>query len=106
MKVSVVRGGGLAGIMTTTTLDAVDLSPQDAKALRAKVAAAAITGPHPKSAAAQPDRFAYELTVDADGERKTVRVGEADLTPQLQELLAWIQAAPARRQGVRPPGRA
>lgn len=104
MKVSVVRGGGLAGITTTTTLDVIDLSPQDAKVLRAKVAAAAITGPHPRSAA-QPDRFAYELTVDADGERRTLRCGEADLSPQLQELLTWIQAAPARRQEVRPPGR-
>lgn len=104
MRVSVVRGGGIAGLVTTTTLDAADLSPPDARALRAKVDAAGVLAASSRTAP-RPDRFTYELTVDADGHQHSLRVGEADLSPELSELVTWVQSAPARQQQVRPPGR-
>lgn len=103
MRVSVVRGGGIAGLVTTTTVDAADLSPPDAQALQAKVDAAGVLGPAGRTTAG-PDRFTYELTVDAGGDQHTLRVGEADLTPELADLVGWVQAAPARKQRVTPPG--
>jgi hypothetical protein len=105
VKISIVRGGGLAGMVTQTTLDADDLSGPDAATLRAKVDQAAVFGPRGHGTRPQPDRFSYELTVEDEGRRHTLRLPEQDLSPQLQDLITWVNHAPARRQEVRPPGR-
>jgi hypothetical protein len=109
VKISIVRGGGLAGMVTRTTLDADDLSGPDAATLRAKVDQAGVFGPHgtgTRPGRPQPDRFSYELTVEDEDKRQTLRLPEQDLSPQLQDLITWVNHAPARRQEVRPPGRA
>jgi hypothetical protein len=108
VKISIVRGGGLAGMVTQTTLDADDLSGPDAAALRAKVDQAGVFGPPghaTQPGRPQPDRFSYELTVEDEGRRQTLRLPEQDLSPHLQDLITWVNHAPARRQEIRPPGR-
>ncbi|MET8052250.1 protealysin inhibitor emfourin, partial [Streptosporangium sp. NPDC005286] len=37
MKVSIVRGGGIAGLVTTTTVDSASLAPQQVAELRSRV---------------------------------------------------------------------
>ena len=108
MKISIVRGGGLAGMVTTTSLDTDDLTGPDDAALRAKVDQAAVFQPHQRGAETtppQPDRFSYELTVEDHDRRQTVRVRDQDLSPELHDLITWVHNSPARRQVVRPPGR-
>jgi len=102
----VVRGGGLAGVVQTTTADSERLAPDDAEALRVKVAEAGFfdlpaDGGCPSGGA---DRFAYAVTVE-DGDRAhTVRWGEADLPAGVRALVAWVSAVPGRREDVAPPG--
>jgi hypothetical protein len=106
VKISIVRGGGLAGVVTATTLNVADLSEQDAAMLHDRVNQAELLSlpEHSQSAPPQPDSFYYELTVEDKHRRHTVRLGEQDLSPQLRELITWVYAAPARRQEVVHPG--
>jgi emfourin len=107
VKISIVRGGGLAGMVTTTSLDTDDLTGPDKAALRAKVDQAAVHQSHRRGTErtpTQPDRFSYELTIEDNGRRQTLRIRDQDLSPELHDLITWVQNSPARRQEVRPPG--
>jgi hypothetical protein len=108
MKVSIVRGGGLAGLVTATTVNTEDLGPADAESLRTRVAAARLPELAQPSAQApsQPDRFSYEVTVEDGADRQTVRVREQDAPAQVRDLIRWVHNSPARRQEVTPPGTA
>jgi hypothetical protein len=106
VKVSVVRGGGLAGLVETTTADSDALAPDDAEALRRKVAEAGFfdlpaEGSGPSAGA---DRFAYAVTVEDAGRAHTVRRAEADLPDGVRALVAWVSGVPGRREDVAPPG--
>ncbi len=101
-----VRGGGLAGLVGTTTADSETLAPDDAETLRHKVDEAGFfdlpaEGGGPS---AGPDRFAYAVTVEDDDRAHTVRRGEADLPDGVRALVAWVSSVPGRREGVAPPG--
>lgn len=107
MKVSVVRGGGLAGVVETTTADSERLSEGDATALREKVDAAGffdlpgeVERPPPGGA----DRFHYAVTVEDSGRAHTVRRAEPDLPEALGALIAWLSSVPGAESGVAPPG--
>jgi len=108
VRLSVVRGGGLAGVTVETTLDTADLDAGDAGMLRKMVAGCFPGPPAARLPAArlpaQPDRFAYELRVETQGSVRTLRVGEADVSAELSELLTWVHRSPARKAVVRPPG--
>ena len=106
MKVSVVRGGGLAGVVQTTTADSETLAPADAEALHRKVVEAGFFDVPAEGGgpSAGPDRFSYAVTVE-DGERAhTVRRGEADLPEGIRALVAWVSSVPGRREDVAPAG--
>jgi hypothetical protein len=108
VKISIVRGGGLAGMVTVTSLDTDDLSGPDEAALRAKVDQAAVFQPHQRGAETtppQPDRFSYELTIEDNDRRQTLRIRDQDLSPEQRDLITLVHNSPARRQEVRPPGR-
>jgi hypothetical protein len=107
VKVSVVRGGGLAGLVETTTADSDRLGADDADSLRRKVAEARFFdlsesgGPAARGGA---DRFHYAVTVE-DGDRAhTVRRSEPDLPETLGALIAWVSSLPAAETGLAPPG--
>ena len=106
MKVSVVRGGGLAGVVETTTADSATLAPDDAALLRSKVDEAKFfdlpgAGPRPGAGA---DRFHYAVTVEDDDRAHTVHRAEADLPAALGALIAWVSSVPGRETGLAPPG--
>ena len=80
MKVSVVRGGGIAGLVTTSVLDTADLADDDAHALRAavdRVRGADATEP---AQAAVADRFRYEVSVEDESRTDTVRCAEREMS--------------------------
>jgi emfourin len=102
LKVSIVKGGGIAGVVTRTELTTDALSPDDATELRDKVAASQVLeAAAPKSReAAHPDESQYEVTVDHDGGTHTARFGEADLPDSVRSLITWTEAHPAREEAI------
>ena len=112
MRVSVVRGGGLAGVVETTTADSERLSDDDAAALRAKVDAAGffdlagdVERPGPAAAGGGgADRFHYAVTVEDADRAHTVRRAEPDLPEALGALIAWVSAVPGAETGLAAPG--
>jgi hypothetical protein len=107
MKLSVVRGGGLGGFVTHTEIAEEALSAEGAKALRDKVAEARLLKlpPAPAPEKAYPEDLHYELTVEDEGRRRTVRMTEASMPDSVRSLIAWADSVPERKERVEPPGK-
>jgi hypothetical protein len=106
MRLSVVRGGGVAGMVTRTELDAAGLPPDAAAELhgllgRAGLVADAPTAPSPTN---HPDEQQYELRLEDEGVTRTVRVSDTTMPEPVRELLQWIDARPEREETIGPPG--
>jgi hypothetical protein len=106
MKLTVVQGGGIAGLVRTVSADTASLDPAQAEALTAMVQDAGMfdlparLGP----ASSQPDAFDYELTVE-DGERRTTIRANGDALPDhVRDLIAWLQSVPGHEERVDAPG--
>lgn len=102
MKVSVVRGGGIAGLSTRTELDARDLAPEDARRLRVLVSGAALSE-EPRDAGGQPwpDQMSYELVVVDDVEVRA-RFTDQNLPDGTRLLIEWIDSRPERTHRPEP----
>jgi hypothetical protein len=95
--VSVVRGGGIAGISTRTTLVGDDLPGHEVETLSRLVQQAGLVrGAAAGSAAGGADQQLYEVEVVDDAGRVSARFGEEDLPDEVRELVAWIDARPER----------
>jgi len=108
VRVSVVRGGGLAGVVETTTADSERLSAGDAALLRDKVDQSGffdLPGDVERAAApAGADRFHYAVTVEDAERTHTVRRAEPELPEALGALIAWVSSVPGAETGLTPPG--
>ena len=106
MKVSVVRGGGVSGLVTVTTVDSRTLSADDSKTLSRMVEEAdAFREPDVAAAhGAGPDEFQVSVTLEDATRRRTVTAAEHDLPSRLRSLVDWVSAAPGRTEEVGPPG--
>jgi len=106
MKVSVVRGGGVSGLVTVTTVDSQTLSADDAKALSRMVEEADAFGEPGVTAThdAGPDEFQVSVTLEDATRRRTVTAAEHDLPDRLRSLVDWVSAVPGRTEEVGPPG--
>jgi hypothetical protein len=89
MRIEFERTGGFAGMRVAATIDTETLPPDEARAVREMVGAARffdlpakITSPTPGA-----DQFQYRLTVEAEGRKHTVEVGDASAPEALQPLL-------------------
>ena len=102
MKVSIVRGGGLAGLVKTTAVDADALSPEDAQRLREKVHEAGIFDLPGEitSGGEQKDRFSYALTVEDAGREHTVLASEEALPASVRSLVSWLGTVPEREDRI------
>jgi hypothetical protein len=87
------RSGGFGGIRTTASLDLSTLPKKKAAAVQALIDAAkffdlpaSIRPKHP-----QPDRFQFELTIEAGDRTHTVSISEEAASKELRALLAWLQ---------------
>ncbi len=106
MKVSVVRGGGVSGLVTVTTVDSQTLAAEDAKTLTRMIAEADAFGEPGVTAThgAGPDEFQVSVTLEDGARRRTVTAADHDLPSHLRSLVDWVSAAPGRTEEVGPPG--
>ena len=97
MQITVERTGGFTGIPLTKTVDGAALSQQEAIRLHQMMAAADFFKlPSTIPSIPQPDRFQYQITVEQEGKRHSVTVGEAAVPATLKTLLNWLMAQPAQ----------
>jgi hypothetical protein len=106
VKVSIVRGGGVSGLVTVTTVDSGTLSPEDARTLAGMAEEANVfDGPEVTSAEASgPDELQVSVTLEDGARRRTVTAAEHDLPNSLRSLVAWVSSAPGRTEEVTSPG--
>ena len=89
MRIQFDRTGGFAGLRMAATLETESLPPDEAQSLLDLVKAArffdlpAVIEPPPAGA----DQFKYKLTIEAEGRRHTVEMGDASAPETLQPLL-------------------
>jgi hypothetical protein len=93
VKVSIVRGGGLAGIATRTEL-ASEALPEDARRRLETLAAGVSAASAPPSA--HPDETRYRVTVDAVSATYT----ESSLPGPVRELIEFVRTRPERQDAI------
>jgi hypothetical protein len=104
MKISVTRGGGFAGLVTTRTVTSESLSPDDANTLRKKVEEAFRLSASLGSQKKLPDSYDYAVTVEDDeGHKRTLALSEENLSEPIWALISWIDALPAVDETIGPP---
>jgi len=106
MRLTVERGGGIAGFVTTTTIRSDALPPEDEHELSERVSAAGLlTMPGPSAPSVrQPDELLYAISVEAEGQARTLRFSEANLPEEVRRLIAWVDSRPEREDRIEPPG--
>jgi hypothetical protein len=106
MKVSVLRGGGIGGMLTRTELDSEALPAADAEVFERRIREAHVLDADPPAAArpGHPDELAYEIDVDEGERRRTFRASEETTPEPLRALIEWIDSRPERDVRVEPPG--
>jgi hypothetical protein len=112
MKVSIARGGGLAGLVRKTEL-AVDALPDDAAGeLKQKLDRAGLGGgaraagvtPPGERPRPHPDELSYSVTIEDEGGERTIEGTETSLPREVRELVQWVDARPERHDELKPPG--
>ncbi len=103
MRIKYERSGGFAGITVSKEIDLSALKPAEAKKIEGLIQTSEFfkLPKTPKKASstmsqrsvAQPDRFQYKLTIEADGQKHTVTASEQNLPPNLKPLLDWLNTA-------------
>ena len=92
MRIQFERSGGFAGMRLAATIDTAKLPAEQAGALQGSITAARFFDlpakiPAPPHAA---DQFQYIVTIEGEGQRHTVDVGEGSASPELQSLLQQL----------------
>ena len=102
MKLTIIRGGGLAGISRQTELASEALPPGEATKLHELVEGAGLLGEAaPREAPpAHPDEMSYEVIVEHEGRAQTQRFTEQTLPDPVRRLIASIDSRPERRQSI------
>lgn len=104
MKISVTRGGGFAGLVSTKTVTSESLSPDDANTLRQKVQEAFGSSTSLSGRPKRPDSYDYSVTAEDDeGHKRTLLLGEENLTEQTWALISWIDSLPSVEETIGPP---
>jgi hypothetical protein len=95
MRLSIVRGGGLAGVARRTELTSEALPEDAARALEAR-ASAVVPDAGGEAAARTPDEMLYEVCVERAEGTTTVRYTDATLPEEVRALIAWADGRPER----------
>jgi hypothetical protein len=104
VRLEIVRGGGLAGIVSRTELDSADLPDADARRLDDLCRAAQLEPLAAEPARGAADELLYELTLEDGGARRTARFTDATLPPSTQALVSFVDDRPERTHVVEVPG--
>lgn len=104
MKVTIVRGGGLAGLVKRTELADGELPATAAAEFDALTRSLPAVDPG-RSDPAHADELSYELTVGDDSEAlpRTLRFGESTLPDSVRALIEWVDARPEQKTTIAPP---
>lgn len=106
MKVAVVRGGGIAGVVQRTELASSALDAHDTAELQRRVRDSGVlaAAPEPSAPARGADRLRYSVAVDEDGEQRVAHFDEESLPEGVRELIEWVGAHPQAEHEVQRPG--
>ena len=99
MKLTITRGGGLAGLTRQTEVASEALPPGDATKLHELVEGSGLLSEAaPKEAPpTHPDEMSYEVTVEDQGRARTQRFTEQTLPDSVRSLIAWADSRPEHR---------
>ena len=100
MNVSIVRGGGIAGIATRTQLASEALPEAESRRLE-ELASAVTPGPASGGGASHPDETLYKVTVDG----VTATHTETTLPEPVRALIDFVSERPEREDKLVQPKR-
>lgn len=101
MKLTVRRGGGIAGIVARTELDANVLPPPDAAAFTAEVNRARLQElPDPPATSGRPDAQLYDISLEETGQPFSLHYTDESLPEDVRRLLAWVDGRPERIESI------
>jgi hypothetical protein len=102
LKLTIIRGGGVAGITRQTELESDALPPDEATKLDELVEGSGLLGEAaPREVPpAHPDELSYEVIVEQEGRARTQRFTEQTLPDEVRRLIASIDSRPERRQSI------
>ena len=99
-----MRGGGLGGLVRTSTADTARLSRRDSQQLAALVEQAGLTGgPVAQPAEPGPDQFSYAVSVEDQGLTRQARFSERSMPREVRNLISWVTSASGRDDDTEPP---
>jgi hypothetical protein len=97
VKVSILRGGGLAGITTRTEVASAELPADAARALERHADAVA---PAPPPRERHPDEMLYTVRVERQGTSHEAHYTDSTLPDEVRSLIAWADQRPERREDI------
>ena len=102
LKLTITRGGGLAGLTRQTELASDALPDDEAANLHDQVAGAEWLQEDAAREAptGHPDEMSYEVTVEEQGQTTTRRFTEQTLPESLRSLIAWVDSRPEHSQSI------
>jgi len=99
MKLTISRGGGLAGVPVTTELASDALPADAAQALEQHVKAVVpATSPPTRSA----DEMLYTVRIESEAGTTEAHYTDSTLPEGVRELIAWADQRPERREEIGP----
>ena len=102
LKLTIVRGGGLAGLTRQTELASDALPSAEAAELQELIEGAGLfedTAPR-EAPSGHPDELSYEVIVEQEGEARTQRFTEQTLPEPVRRLIASVDSRPESRQSI------
>jgi hypothetical protein len=104
VKLTVIRGGGFAGLSNQSELSSDALPPAEATKLSELVEGAGLLEqPEPREAEAppaHPDELSYEVSVEHEGRAQTLRFTEQTLPDSVRSLIAWVDSRPEQHKSL------
>ncbi len=101
MKLTIRRGGGIAGMVARTELDAAALPEPAAEAFAAALHSPGMQKPPaPPPARPWPDAQLYELSLEGAESPLTVHFTDQNLPEDVRQLLAWVDGRPERVESI------
>lgn len=101
MKLTIRRGGGIAGILARTELDTSDLPLPDAETFAAQMDQSGIReSGEPPAAGRGPDAQLYEISWDEAARQYSRRYSEESLPEGVRQLIAWVDGRPERIESI------
>jgi hypothetical protein len=101
VKLTIRRGGGIAGIVARTELDTSDLPLPAAETFAAQMNQSGLReSGEPPAAVRRPDAQLYEISWEESGRQDSRRYSEESLPEGVRQLLAWVDGRPERIESI------